>query len=72
MSTHREVRGLQEGQGRVKGAECDEVLYADDPVLVAQDEDEMNTALHVIEEGARIGLKLNKGTREALTYGAVG
>eukprot|EP00969_Alexandrium_andersonii_P019649 857513-Alexandrium_andersonii.AAC.1 len=61
------------GESRVNGATFDEVLYADDTIVVTQDEDLMDEMLRGIEvEGARMGMVLNVGKTEALVFGPVG
>ena len=55
------------------GATFDEVLYADDTIVVAQYEEVMGGMLRGIEqEGANTGMVLNIGKTEALVFGTVG
>ena len=52
------------------GATFDEVLYADDTIVVAQYEEVMGGMLRGIEqEGANTGMVLNIGKTEALVFG---
>ena len=57
---HAESNGSVEEE-RVKGADFDEVLYADDTICISQSERAMNLLLESIEtEGAHYGMKINK------------
>ena len=59
--------------GRVLGTDFDEVLYAGDTICIAQDEETMNGLLAaIVEEGGKMGMKLNLGKCEALVFGTVG
>ena len=59
-------------QQRVKGAEFDQVLFADDTICIAQDKQIMGDMLKAIEEeGAKYGMKLNRNKCELLSWGAV-
>ena len=55
---------------RVIGTEHDEVLYADDTICIAQNEQAMNRLLAAIEtEGKKYGMRLNKNKCEYLPIG---
>ena len=55
---------------RIKGADFDEILFADDTICVSQDEETMNRLLGaIVEEGGRVGLQLNLGKCEMLAFG---
>ena len=57
---------------RVTGATFDEVLYADDTILISESEAAVERALAAIEiEGAKYGMKLNKAKCELLAFGRV-
>ena len=57
-------------ENRVPGANFDEVLYADDTILVSTDTRTINLFLKEIEEqGEQIGLKLNRGNTEVIVVG---
>eukprot|EP00959_Pyramimonas_sp_CCMP1952_P206849 4326651-Pyramimonas_sp.AAC.1 len=50
-----------------QGANFDEILYADDTIVVSKDTGALNRFLAAIEhEGARYGMKLNKGKFEVV------
>ena len=52
---------------RVKGANYDEVLYADDTIIISKDTRSINLMLRLIEqEGHRYGMKLNKAKCETV------
>ena len=62
----------QDSQGldrhRIIGANYDEVLYADDTICISTDTKAMNKLLASIEkEGAKYGMKLNRGKCEVLS-----
>ena len=55
---------------RVPGANFDEVLYADDTILISTDTRVINKLLAKIEkEGKRYGMKLNRGKCEVVHTG---
>ena len=55
---------------RIMGTNYDEVLYADDTICVSTDTRAMNKFLASIEEeGAKYGMRLNKGKCEMLNVG---
>ena len=57
-------------QHRVQGTSYDEVLYADDTICISSDTRSMNILIAEIEkQGAKYGLKLNKGKCEAIVTG---
>ena len=61
-----------EGRARIKGANFDEVLYADDTICVSQSEVALEKKLKAIEaDGNKYGLKLNKAKCEILKFGDV-
>ena len=71
FDVHRKLQGQEEEQ-RVKGAEFDQVLFADDTICIAQDKQVMEDMLKAIEEeGAKYGMKLNKKKCELLAWGTI-
>ena len=56
---------------RIKGTQADEVIYADDTICIGQSERAINRLLKAIEEeeGAKYGMKLNKGNCEMVGFG---
>ena len=57
---------------RVTGTSFDEVLYADDTILISESERAVEKALAAIEkEGGKYGMKLNKAKCELLAFGQV-
>jgi hypothetical protein len=53
-------QAVKDRDRRVKGANFDEVLYADDTICVSEDAAAMNRILkNIEEEGAKYGMKLN-------------
>lgn len=60
-------------QNWVKGANFDEILYADDTICISQNEQAMNTLLAKIEtEGDLYGMKINKNKCEHMQHGRGG
>ena len=56
---------------RVQGAEFDEVLFADDTILVSEDRQTLEAYLHKIEEvSGWYGMRLNRTKCEAITVNA--
>ena len=53
--------GLEEAQGRIKiaGRNSNNLRYADDTTLVAQNEELKSLLMKVKEESKKVGLKLN-------------
>ena len=59
-------------EDRILGAVLDEVLYADDTIIHFTSPKQIEQLLHKIEqEGAKYGLKLNKGNCEAMAVRGV-
>jgi len=57
-------------ENRVPGASFDEVLYADDTILISTDTRAINEFLKEIEtQGEKIGMKLNKDKTEVIVIG---
>ena len=57
----------------MRGADEDQVVYADDTILLTQSLVAMGRLLEGVErEGARHGLWLNRGKCECVTFGFVG
>ena len=53
--------GLEEAQARIKiaGRNINNLRYADDTTLMAENEEELKSLLKVKEESKKVGLKLN-------------
>ena len=55
---------------RIKGTYFDEVVYADDPICIAQTAAAMNRLLAAIEsEGRKYGMRINKSRCGYLAFG---
>ena len=65
-----EADTIQVALKRIPGADFDEVLYADDTIIMSTDTKVINKTLAKIEsEGAKVGLKLNRGKCEVMYTG---
>ena len=53
--------GLEDAQAGIKiaGRNINNLRYADDPILIAESEEELKSLLKVKEESEKVGLKLN-------------
>ena len=66
--------GLEEAQARVKiaGRNINNLRYADDTTLMAENEEELKSLLmKVKEESEQVGLKLNIQKRKIMAYGPI-
>ena len=66
--------GLEEAQARIKiaGRNINNLRYTDDPTLMAESEEELNSHLmKVKEESERIGLKFNVQKNKIMASGPI-
>lgn len=69
---HKAREGRNWEQFRVRGADFDEVLYAEDTICITEDEESMNDLLEgIVREGKKYGIKLNLDKCELMTFGTV-
>ena len=62
------MRNLEEN--RIPGTNFDEILYADDTLVISQDTRTLNLFIETLQtEGEQIGLQLNKHKTELLILG---
>ena len=65
--------GLKEAQAGIKisGRNINNLRYADDTTLVAENEEELKSLLKVKEESKKVGLKLNIQKTEIMASGPI-
>ena len=65
--------GLEEAQVRIKiaGRNINNLRYADDTTLMAEDEEELKSLLIVKEESEKVGLKLNIQKTKIMTSSSI-
>ena len=65
--------GLEEAQVRIKiaGRNINNLRYADDTTLMAEDEEELKSLLIVKEESEKVGLKLNIQKTKIMASGPI-